>query len=143
MRTKYQGDKISRLLQPLLILGRLQQYITIDFRLFLKDRYRYDTIYVFVNRLTKRPISILYYKEIDAKGIARIFINYIFCQVGLLDSVILDYRPQFIVDFQKEFYRILGIQRRLSTIYYTQIDSQIEITNQYIAQRLRPYISYY
>ena len=49
-----------------------------DFRSFPKDRYSYDIAYVFIDRLTKRPISIPYYKDINALKTARLFINYVF-----------------------------------------------------------------
>jgi hypothetical protein len=45
--------------------------------------------------------------------------------------------------FWKEFCRILGIKLKLSTAYHPQTDGQTEIINQYIDQRLRPFVNYY
>jgi transposase InsO family protein len=50
---------------------------------------------------------------------------------------------QFVSELWKEFYRILGIDQRLSTAYHPQTDGQSEIANQYMAQRLRPFVSYH
>jgi hypothetical protein len=114
-----------------------------DFRSFPKDRYGYDTVCVFVDRLTKRPISIPCHKDIDAKGTARLFVDHVYRWVGLPESIVSDRGPQFVSGFWKEFCRILGIERKLSTAHHPQTDGQSEIVNQYMAQRLRPFVSYY
>ena len=46
-----------------------------DFKSFLKDKLSYDTIIVFVCRLSKRPISVPYYSTITARDLAGIFID--------------------------------------------------------------------
>ena len=114
-----------------------------DFRSFPKDRRGFDIVCVFVDRLTKRPISILCQKEIDAKGTARLFVDHVYRWVGLPESIVSDRGPQFVSGFWKEFCRILGIERKLSTAYHPQTDGQSEITNQYMAQRLRPFVNYH
>lgn len=45
--------------------------------------------------------------------------------------------------FWAEFYRILQIRRKLSTARHPQTDGQTENANQFITQRLRPYIDYH
>ena len=54
-----------------------------------------------------------------------------------------DRGPQFISDFWDEFCRILGIKLKLSTAFHPQTDGQTEIMNQYLDQRLRPFVNYY
>jgi hypothetical protein len=54
-----------------------------------------------------------------------------------------DRGPQFISSFWNEFCSILGIKLKLSTAEQPQTDGQTEIVNQYIDQRLRPFVNYY
>jgi transposase InsO family protein len=114
-----------------------------DFRSFPKDRHGFDEALVIVDRLTKRPVSIPCHKTIDAKETARLFINHVYRWVGLPESIVSDRGPQFVSTFWKEFCEILGFQRSLSTAHHAQTDGQTEIVNQYIAQRLRPFINHY
>ena len=54
-----------------------------------------------------------------------------------------DYSLQFISAFWNKFTQILGIRLKLSTVYYPQIDGQTEVINQYLDQRLQPFINYF
>ena len=69
--------------------------------------------------------------------------DHVYRWVGLPESIVSDRGPQFVSGFWKEFCRILGIERKLSTAYHPQTDGQSEITNQYMAQRLRPFVNYH
>jgi len=48
----------------------------------------------------------------------------------LPESVISDRGLQFVVELTKELNRMLGIEMRLSTAFYPQIDGQMEWMNQ-------------
>jgi len=48
---------------------------------------------------------------------------------GLLESVILDRRPQFVVELTKKLNRMLEIKTKLSMSFYPQTDGQTEQTN--------------
>ena len=50
------------------------QHLYIDFKEFLKDKHGYNAILVIINRLGKDSVTIPYYKTIDAKGLAILFI---------------------------------------------------------------------
>ena len=63
-------DKTLGLLKPLLILERPQQYISIDFYELPIDRNGYDIVIILVNRFSKRPFLIPYYKNINTKEAA-------------------------------------------------------------------------
>jgi len=63
-------DKTLGLLKPLLIPERPWQYISIDFHKLPMDHNRYDMVIILVNRFSKRPFLIPYYKNIDAKEAA-------------------------------------------------------------------------
>jgi hypothetical protein len=50
-------------------------------------------VIILVNRFSKRPFLIPYYKNIDTKEAARLYIYYIYQIYRPLDTIILDYRP--------------------------------------------------
>ena len=63
-------NKTPRLLKPLLILERPQQYIFIDFYKLPINHSGYNMAIVIVNRFSKRPFLIPYYKNINTKEAA-------------------------------------------------------------------------
>ena len=54
---------------------------------------------IIVDHFSKRLFLIPCHKNIDAKEAARLFIHYIYWIYGLLDTIISDYGPQFILAF--------------------------------------------
>jgi transposase InsO family protein len=136
-------DKTPGLLQPLPIPDRPWQHISMDFVSFNKDKRGYDNVLVVVDRLSKESISIPCYKTTTAEEMASLFIYHIWRYFGPPDSIVSDRGPQFISDFWAEFCRLLGIKLKLSTAHHPQTDGQTEIMNQYLEQRLRPFVNYY
>jgi len=114
-----------------------------DFQSLPKDSHGYDAVFVVIDRLSKQPFSIPCYKTTTAKEMARLYIQYIYRIWGAPESIVSDRGPQFVSAFWKEFCRILGIMLKLSTAFHPQTDGQTEIMNQYLAQRLRPFVNYY
>jgi len=53
-----------------------------------------------------------------------------------------DRGPQFVAELMKELNRILGIEMRLSTVFYLQMDRQIEQINQELEQYLRFFVDH-
>jgi hypothetical protein len=49
-----------------------------DFKEFLKDKHSYNAILVIIDRLGKDLIIVPYYKTIDARGLATLFIKWIY-----------------------------------------------------------------
>jgi len=130
-------------LQPLPIPERPWQHISMDFKSFPKDKKGYDTVYVIIDRLGKRAYSIPCHKTTTAKDMAQLFISNVYRTHGPPETIVSDRGPQFISEFWTEFCRILGIKLKLSTAYHPQTDGQTEIMNQYLDQRLRPFINYH
>ena len=81
-------DKTPGLLKPLPIPERLWQHVSVDFHEVPKDCNSYNIVIVCINRFRKRPISLLCKKTINAKGAARLYINYLFWIYRLLDTII-------------------------------------------------------
>src|SRR5947207_10295378 len=103
----------------------------------------YDAVMILVDRFGKRLISIPCYKTITAKEAAHLYIQYPYQIYGPPDTIISDHGPQFISAFWDEFSCILGIKLKLSTAYHPQTDGQTEIANQYLDQKLQPFVNYF
>jgi hypothetical protein len=58
-----------------------------DFHELPTDRDGYNTVMLLVNRFGKRPISLLCNKNINAKGAARLYINYLYWIYRLPDTM--------------------------------------------------------
>jgi transposase InsO family protein len=142
-RTKHWQDKPPGLLQPLPIPDRPGQHLSMDFRSFPVDKYSYDAVLVFIDRLSKRRTSIPCHKTTDAKEMAHLFIRHILPWSGVPDTIVSDRGPQFMSEFWTELTRILGIKKKLSTAYHAQTDGQSEIANKQMAQQLRAYVNFY
>ena len=63
------------------------------------DRNGYNMVMILINCFSKRPFLIPYYKNIDAKEAAWLYIYYIYQIYGLLDTIISNHGPQFILAF--------------------------------------------
>ncbi|KAE8551312.1 hypothetical protein EYB25_005196 [Talaromyces marneffei] len=114
-----------------------------DFMTYPTDRNGYDTVFVVVDRFSKIPISIPCHKTVTAKDLARLWVLHLYRRTGPPDTIVSDRGPQFVSEFWGEVCKILGIQIVLSTADHAQTDGQTEIANQYLSQRLRPYVSYF
>src|SRR5271156_8471 len=114
-----------------------------DFKSFPSNKNSYNAILVVVDRLSKQVFSLPCFKATTARDMAELYIQHIYRIKGVPDSIISDRGPQFISSFWHEFCRILGVELKLSTAYPPQTDGQTEVMNQYIDQRLRPFVLYY
>src|ERR1700737_2426376 len=101
-------DKTLRLLKPLPIPDWPWQHISINFYKLLKDRNRYDTVLILVDRFGKRTVSIPCKKTTDAKETARLYIQHVFRTYRPLQTIVSDWGLQFISAFWNEFTCILG-----------------------------------
>ena len=81
-------------------------------------------------------------KGTSAKGLVRLFRNNVWKLHRLPESVMSDRGPQFAAELTKELNRILGIETRLLTVFYLQIDRQIERMNQELEQYLRFFVDH-
>lgn len=142
-RSHVPRDRTPGLLHPLPVPDRPWQHVTMDFKSFPKDKHGYDTAYVVIDRLSKQSISIPCYKTTTAKDMAQLYVSYVYRHRGAPQTIVSDRGPQFVSNFWNEFCRILGIQLKLSTAFHPQTDGQTEVMNQYLDQRLRPFVNYY
>jgi len=142
-RSHIPRDKTPGWLHPLQIPDRPWQHLTMDYKSFPKDSHGHDSVFVIMDRLSKEATSIPCRKTDTSEDLARLFIPYVWRYTSFPDSIVSDRGPQFVSKFWNEFCRILNIKVKLSTAYHPQTDGQTENLNQYIDQRLRPFINYY
>ena len=81
-------------------------------------------------------------EKTSAEGLARLFRDHVWKLHGLPESIILDRGAQFVVNLMKELNQMLGIETKLSTAFYPQMDGQTEQTNQELEQYLRMFIDH-
>ena len=77
-----------------------------------------------------------------AERLARLFRDNVWKLYGLLESVISDRGPQFVVELTRELNKMLGIETKLSIAYYPETDRQTERINQELEQYIRIYINH-
>ena len=78
-----------------------------------------DTILVVCNRLSKMAYFVATTEGISVEELARLFRNDVWKLHRLLESVILDKGPQFAAELMKKLNRMLEIEMRLSTVFYS------------------------
>ena len=136
-------DKTPGWLHPLPIPDRPWQHVSIDFKSFPKDRQGYDNALVVVCRLGKRAYSIPCKKNATAKDAAELYYDRIWRIYGWPETMTSDRGPQFISAFTDELCKLSGTKQKLSTASHPQTDGNTEIINQYIDQRLRPFVNHH
>jgi len=59
-------------------------------------------------------------EKMSAERLARLFKDNVWKLYGLLESMVLDRRPQFALELMKRLNKMLGIETKLSTLFYSQ-----------------------
>ena len=136
-------DKTPGLLKPLPIGERCWQHISFDFKSFPKDKQGFDNVFVVVDRLGKRPFSLPCKKEVSAAMAAKLYYEHIWRIYGMPETATSDRGPQFISAFTNELCKLTGVKQKLSTASHPQTDGNTEIVNQYLDQRLRPFVNHF
>jgi len=101
-----------------------------------------DAILVVCNRLSKMTYFVATTEETLAEGLAKLFRDNVWKLHRLLKSVVSDRDSQFVAELMKKLNRILGTEMRLSTVFYPQMDRQIEQINQELEQYLRFFVDH-
>jgi len=117
-------------------------HIIVDFITKLPIVAEKDVILVVCNRLSKMTYFVATTEETLAEGLAKLFRDNVWKLHRLLKSVVSDRDSQFVAELMKKLNRILGIEMRLSTVFYPQMDRQIEQINQELEQYLRFFVDH-
>jgi len=86
----------------------------------------YNTICVIVNRLTKRAHFIPINNLFSLKDIAQLLYDKVYPLHGLSLQIILDREVQYSAELFQEWYKFLGIESTMLTVYQLQMDRQTE-----------------
>jgi transposase InsO family protein len=141
LRTKAQRHHPIGELHPLPIPNAPWDTISVDFIVELPESSGHDAIMVVVDSVTKRAHFAPTLTTITAAGTSRLFVNHIWRHHGLARRIVSDRGPQFVAEFTRELYRILGIKLAATTAYHPQGDGQTERVNQELEQYLRLFVN--
>jgi Integrase zinc binding domain/Chromo (CHRromatin Organisation MOdifier) domain len=131
------------LLQPLPIPDRPWASISVDFITGLppSGEQKFDTITVFVDRLTKMVHYVPCHVKLSAENFADLFVQNIFRLHGLPLQIVSDRDPRFTSQFWREVMGALGTKLSFSTAFHPQTDGQTERMNRSLEEMLRHFIT--
>ena len=122
--------------------AQLFEVIAVDFITKLPKSKHYDSILTITDHnCTKAAILVPCQEAITAKGVAMLFMNYVFWYYRLLRKIISNRDLQFTSKFMKEICWILNIQQNVSTAYHPCTDGQSEHTNQWLETYLQFFVN--
>ncbi|GLB43148.1 putative retrotransposable element tf2 155 kda protein type 1-like [Lyophyllum shimeji] len=136
-RTKVRRQLPMGQLHPLPIPEGRWSVVSVDFIVKLPEAHGYDAVMVVVDSVGKRAHFIPTHTTCTAMGAANLYRKHVWKLHGLPDAFVSDRGPQFVAEFTRELYRLLGIKLSTSTAYHPQSDGQTERVNQELEQYLR------
>jgi len=119
----------NELLQPLPILERVWEEISMDFISRLPKSKGFDTIFAVVDRLSKYAHFILLIHPYTARRVATIFAKEVVRMHEVPQSILSDKDPDFVSLFWKELFKLQGTGLKMSSSYHPEIDEQAEVVN--------------
>jgi transposase InsO family protein len=114
--------------------------MSVDFIVKLPESERKDAVMVVVDSVTKQAHFVDTVTTLSTVETAKLYVQYIWKHHGLPGKALSDRGPQFITEFMKELYRLLGIKLAATTTYHPQGNGQIERVNQELEQYLHLFI---
>jgi hypothetical protein len=110
--------------------------ISMDVVVGLLECKGFDAVWGVVDRLSKMWHFIPCHTTIDAVGLAKLFLQKVVCLHGLPRTIVPDRGPQIASTFWGQICSQLGTDRRMSTAFHPEIDSQVERMNAGMGQYL-------
>ena len=101
-------------------------HLTVDFITKLPLIAGKNAILVICNRLSKMTHFVATTEEMSAEGLARLFRDNIWKLHGLSESIVSDRGPQFAAELTKKLNKMLEIETKLLTAFYSQTNGQTE-----------------
>ena len=129
-------------LMPNAIPEKPQSHISVDFITKLSLAQGYDIILVVCDCFSQMVYFIATTEKTLAEGLARLLKDHVQKLHSLSESIISDRGVQFVAGMIRKLNKVLEIQIKLSTVYYPQMDRQMERINQELEQYLTVFINY-
>ena len=120
-RNKNHTEVPAEKLMPNSVLEKPWSHILADFITKLPLAQGYNSILVVYDRITKMAHFVPTMEKTLMEGVTRLFRDNVWKLHSLPESIIIDRGVQFAVGMMKELNQILGIDTRLSTVYYLHI----------------------
>jgi hypothetical protein len=140
-RNKGRNQLPAGLLQPLPVPGQPWESFSMDLVVDLPETEAgYDSICVFVDRLTKMTHIAPCKKTDTAKAIVQLFIREVFRLHGMPKHMITDRDPKFTSVFWQEFFQQVGTSHGLSSAFHPQTDGNTERVNRVMEDMLRHFV---
>ena len=136
LQTKTIHQLLTRELHPLPIPDAPWDTTSIDFIVQLPESNGKDAIMVVVDSMTKWSHFVSTVTTLSATRTAQLYLHHIWKHHGLPKRVVSDQGPQFVAEFMKELYQILGVNLAATMAYHPQGDGQTEQINQELEQFL-------
>ncbi|KAG2993978.1 hypothetical protein PC121_g21130 [Phytophthora cactorum] len=141
-RNKPRLTKTPGFMEPLQIPDERWRSISMDFITDLpKTKRRHNSIWVVVDRLTKRSHFIPTTKTVSAPDVATLFINNIWRLHGMPPDIVSDRDSKFISSFWSQVFANVGTKLKMTVAYRAQGDDQTERTNRTLGEYLRCFVS--
>jgi hypothetical protein len=130
------------LLQPLPIPDSRWHTVTLDFITgFPRSKEGYDSILVFVDKLSKYVILVPCRKTCSTEQFARYFTDHVVTNHGVPEVLISDRDTRFTSKYWREFCVSHGVKPRFSTAFHPETDGQTERVNKVVEEVLRNLLS--
>jgi hypothetical protein len=141
-RNKSLRMKPAGLLKPLSIPGWRWESVSMDLVVKLtKSKSGFDSIVVFVDRLSKMVHLGACNESMTAMQFAKLFRDLVFRIHGMPSEFVSDRGTQFHSHFHDALTQLLGVRQCMSTSYHPQSDGQTEVYNGVMQEVLRHYVS--
>ncbi|GMF47037.1 unnamed protein product [Phytophthora fragariaefolia] len=130
------------LMEPLQIPDERWRSISMDFITDLPDTKRgNNSIWVVVDRLTKRSHFVPTVKTVSAQEVALLFIDNIWRLHGMPQDIVSNRDTKFISGFWSHVFEDVGPKLKMTVAYRAQGDGQTERTNRTLEEYLRCFVS--
>ncbi|KAM4055759.1 integrase core domain-containing protein [Hirsutella rhossiliensis] len=117
--------------------------VLVDGKDMPNDRNGFDYVWTFICKLSKLILTIPGKKTDTAERLAKRYYRRVFGHLGLPKIWLSDNGPQFISKFMAKVNEMTGTEHKFGSAYHAQTQGGVEITNQYLDQRLTFYVSYF